>query len=272
MPPNPEMTVRAAKRRVQDSLRERRTIHQADLNLIQAAHPQLYQKVRLEQMIGRATIGSSSVQSATANTSTSTASATPTNPSASKPKTPAKKDKRKRDVSDESESEDSTPAKTSTSALKTISNPSKILLERFEEIDDGEKDVEEDIGAQIGEHLIPIGVLKNDPEPKRAVFASLNRKEELDYIAFPMDKRFRSFRSTKEHENNFKSYQSFIHNEAIIRGNVTFHNKIPQKEFRQIREYVFDKMKKSEPGKKRVKPGLMKENHRRRQQEITRSI
>lgn len=61
---------------------------------------------------------------------------------------------------------------------------SKALASKWNTLEDSDAEEKEDIGERIGDHLIPVGTLLTDPEPKRVVFASLNIRGNMDIKVF----------------------------------------------------------------------------------------
>jgi hypothetical protein len=75
----------------------------------------------------------------------------------------------------------------------------------------------------------------------------------MDTIAFPIDKKFRSFKPTSEHERKWKSNESWVEDEDGLLKYITIDKRIPQQSVDQIRQYVFDKMKETPGGKARLR-------------------
>jgi hypothetical protein len=93
-----------------------------------------------------------------------------------------------------------------------LSTASKALTSRFSPIDDGSEDNEEedDVSEAIEDHLIPISVVISDPDPKRLMFATINKDGDLKGTIFAIDKHLRPFVPTSSHEQFYKTGQSAI--------------------------------------------------------------
>jgi hypothetical protein len=79
---------------------------------------------------------------------------------------------------------------------------SKVLISRFSFINDGSDDNEKKniINKTIKNHLIFIGVMINDPDLKRLIFATINEDGDLKNTIFAIDKHLRLFVLTSFHE------------------------------------------------------------------------
>jgi hypothetical protein len=86
--------------------------------------------------------------------------------------------------------------------LTVVSTVSKVLISRFSLIDDGSDDNEKknDVSETIKDHLIFIGVIISDPDPKRLIFATINEDGDLKNTIFAIDKHLRLFVLTSSHE------------------------------------------------------------------------
>jgi hypothetical protein len=98
-------------------------------------------------------------------------------------------------------SDDITPEKKRVK-LTVILIISKVLISRFSFIDDGSDDNEKknDINKAIKDYLIFIGVIISDLNPKRLMFATINKDGDLKNTIFVIDKYLRLFVLTSSHE------------------------------------------------------------------------
>jgi hypothetical protein len=98
-------------------------------------------------------------------------------------------------------SDDITPEKKRVK-LTVMSTINKVLISHFSFIDDGSDDNEEenDINKAIKDHLIFIGVMINDPDSKRLMFATINKDGDLKDTIFAINKYLRLFVLTSFYE------------------------------------------------------------------------
>lgn len=243
MPPAPGKTPDKAKRRIIDYIREGKDIKQEDLDLIRAHFPEVYKK-GIDFMKGRGKVMSSNAANPTTASQDITSSAPAATTNTASPGT-------KRVTKDDSLG--TTPApKLRKTVQPVLSTPSPALLSRFKPIDDG-KPKRKDIGETIGNHLVPVGCLSKDPDPQRVVFASIRLSGIMDIIAFPLNAEFQAFDTTPEHEKNVESNVSIAETVDWFESNVTLDRGIEPRDFWGAKGYVFEKMKKTEEGKERLK-------------------
>jgi hypothetical protein len=120
-------------------------------------------------------------------------------------------------------------------------------MSRYETIDDGSEDDKADISALIGEHMIPIRVWTSDPKPKRLVFAIIEIEGRLEIGIYLIDKEFRRFTPSAEHDevsrSNFAYYP--VDHQTWIKKNITLNRKISTAHMANIRQYIFEQMRKT---------------------------
>jgi hypothetical protein len=128
-----------------------------------------------------------------------------------------------------------------------VSSASKSLSSRFSPIDDGSEGEEDDIGKQIGDHMIPIGLYALDPKPKRLVFATIDMEGQLELAVYPIDRSFHQFTTTPQHEQNIKSYGTRVpmDPQQWVESHVDLNRKMSADEKSNIRSYVFRKIRES---------------------------
>ena len=123
------------------------------------------------------------------------------------------------------------------------------MTARWAAIDVSDSEDQEDIGRGIGDHQIPVGTLKTDPEPNRAVFASLGLRGEMNITVYPIDKRFRPFVPTDEHEKHVTSFLSTVESSQWMEQNIKRNRKIADQTIVGVRRYVFEQMGSTEAGR-----------------------
>lgn len=227
MAPPAKPTPEAARRRIREGMTAKRRLRLSDLNLIKEPFADLYREA-MEYCKAKP-----------ADTSADPADT----PGTSTPKT--RKRKQRPQADDESEV-------TQTKRVVHAKEQSKALLGRWQTIDDGEPEAKEDIGEQIGEHQVPIGVLRYDPNPKRTVFASIRTLGDIDITVFPLDKRFVPIDVTDEHENVFESYVSSVRQSQWLLDNIIFDVRSGIDDYASLRKYVFQQLQKTEEGRERI--------------------
>lgn len=125
-----------------------------------------------------------------------------------------------------------------------ISEPSKALLARFKPIEDGSTEDTTDVGQKIGEHQIPIGVMKNDPEPQRLAFATYDVKGDLVITPYALDKKFRAFQESSEHNQHHKTNVpltvTYATMQDFISKYLTLDVSLKSSTRSMIRQYVFN--------------------------------
>jgi hypothetical protein len=93
--------------------------------------------------------------------------------------------------------------------LIILSIVNKILISRFSFINDGSEDNKKnDISEAIKDYLIFIGVIINDPDPKRLIFVTIDENGDLKNTIFAIDKYLRLFVLTSSHEQFYKTGES----------------------------------------------------------------
>ena len=125
-----------------------------------------------------------------------------------------------------------------------ISEPSKALLARFKATEDGSTEDTTDVGQKIGEHQIPIGVMKNDPEPQRLVFATYDPKGDLVITPYALDKKFRAFQESSDHNQHHKTNVPFTVTYATMQDFIskylTLDVSLQSSTRSMIRQYIFN--------------------------------
>jgi hypothetical protein len=104
------------------------------------------------------------------------------------------------DIKRKIKSDDITPKKRV--KLTILSTVSKALTFCFFFIDDGSENNEKknDVSEAIKDYLIFIGVIINDPDLKRLMFATINKDGDLKGTIFAINKHLRPFVLTTSHE------------------------------------------------------------------------
>lgn len=107
----------------------------------------------------------------------------------------------------------------------------------------------ENVGQEIEPKWVPIGIMTEDPKPKRLVVATIGEKGQLNIMICPFDYRYQGLETTEEHEDNGPTKVTMDPGDGWIRRNVTFRRDIVTDTLEQIRTHVFDEMRKTEQGR-----------------------
>lgn len=223
MAPPPKMNEKSARRRITDALRVEKAPAIRDLEFIKDIDSDLHNEGMKSHNTTPAKSGSAK--------STSDVN-----------KRKVEQSKRKTGDGNSSEVERQPGAKKAKPVL--ISEPSKALLARFKPIEDGSTEDTTDVGQKIGEHQIPIGVMKNDPEPQRLAFATYNVEGDLEITPYAFDKKFRAFQESSEHNQRHETNVPFTVTYAtmldFINKYLTLDVSLKSSTSSMIRQYVFD--------------------------------